>query len=63
MNRYVSLFALEALPVPEIIADPPLPPCYLLISSPGIEGHQRLAPDPFLARARSVEVPPIGALR
>jgi hypothetical protein len=39
-------------PMPDIIADPPDPPCYLLFSRPGIEEYQQLAPDPLLPRPR-----------
>ena len=39
--------------MPEIVADPPLPPCYLLISRSGVEEDQRLAPDLFFACART----------
>jgi hypothetical protein len=38
--------------MPEMVTDPPDLPCYLLFSGDGIEGSQRLAPDPFLPRAR-----------
>jgi hypothetical protein len=36
----------------EILADPPLRSCYLLIFKPRIEEYQSLAPDPFLPCAR-----------
>jgi hypothetical protein len=38
--------------MPNTIADPPDPSCYLLFSGPGIEQSQSLDPDPFLSRAR-----------
>src|SRR5260370_1770540 len=38
--------------MPEIVADPLLPSCYLLFFRPGIEESQSLGPDPFLPRAR-----------
>ena len=38
--------------MPEVIPDPLLPPCYLLLSLLGIEEFQQLAPDPSLRRAR-----------
>jgi hypothetical protein len=38
--------------MPEVIPDPLLPPCYLLLSRLGIEESQQLAPDPSLRRAR-----------
>ena len=37
----------------EILADPPLRSCYLLIFRLRIEEYQSLAPDPFLPCARS----------
>jgi hypothetical protein len=52
MNRYVSLFAWSA--AAEILADPTLRSCYLLIFRPRIEEYQSLAPDPFLPCARSM---------
>ena len=38
--------------MPEIIADPPLPSCYRLLSRPEIQESQQLGPDPFLPRGR-----------
>jgi hypothetical protein len=38
--------------MPEMVADPPDLPCYLLFSGDGVEEYQRLAPDPLLSRAR-----------
>jgi hypothetical protein len=38
--------------MPNIIADPPDPPCYPLFSEPGIEESQSLNPDPFSSNAR-----------
>jgi Family of unknown function (DUF5681) len=38
--------------MPEMVADPPDLPGYLLFSGDGIVESQRLAPDPFLPRAR-----------
>jgi len=38
--------------MPEIVADPPSPSCYLLFSRPGVEEDQSLGPDPLLPRAR-----------
>ena len=38
--------------MPEMVADPPDLPCYLLFSGDGIEESQRVAPDPLLPRAR-----------
>ena len=43
---------LETPPMPEIMADPPLPPCSLLLSESGIQESQSLGPDPSLSRAR-----------
>jgi hypothetical protein len=37
----------------EILADPPLRSCYLLIFRPRIQEYQLLAPDPFSPCARS----------
>src|SRR5437870_2806956 len=47
----------DALPtgaptMPEIVADPLLPPCYHLFPGPGIPEFQQPAPDPFLPRGR-----------
>jgi Family of unknown function (DUF5681) len=39
--------------MPDIVADPPDPSCYLLFPGQGIEESQGLAPDPFLPRARA----------
>src|SRR5882724_9759309 len=39
-------------PMPEIVADPLLPPCYQLFPRPGIGESQLLGPDPFSSRAR-----------
>lgn len=38
--------------MPEIVADPPSPTCYLLFSGDGIKEYQQLGPDPFSPRAR-----------
>jgi uncharacterized protein YjiS (DUF1127 family) len=38
--------------MPEMVADPPDLPCYLLFSGDGVEESQRLAPDPLSSRAR-----------
>jgi Family of unknown function (DUF5681) len=38
--------------MPNIIADPPDPPCYSLFYEPGIVEYQLLGPDRFLPRAR-----------
>jgi hypothetical protein len=38
--------------MPNIIADPPLPRCYLLFSGTGIKQYQSLDPDLFRSRAR-----------
>ena len=38
--------------MPEMVADPPDLPCYLLLSGEGIGESQRLVPDPLLSRAR-----------
>ena len=38
--------------MPEIIADPPVPPCYFPVSETGIQESQPLGPDPFSPRAR-----------
>ncbi|HEY2538603.1 MAG TPA: DUF5681 domain-containing protein [Stellaceae bacterium] len=38
--------------MPEMVADPPDLPCYLLFPGDGIEESQRLAPDPLLSPAR-----------
>ncbi|MGC1888099.1 MAG: DUF5681 domain-containing protein, partial [Stellaceae bacterium] len=38
--------------MPEIVADPLLPPCYHLFPGRGIQEIQQLAPDPSLRRAR-----------
>jgi hypothetical protein len=38
--------------MPEIVADPLLPPCYHLFLGPGIQEIQQLGPDPFLSPAR-----------
>ena len=38
--------------MPEIVADPPSPIRYLLLSSDGIEENQQVGPDPFFLRAR-----------
>jgi hypothetical protein len=41
--------------MPEIIADPLDPSCFLLFSRPGIEEFQSVDPDPFLPRARDAD--------
>ncbi len=38
--------------MPEIVADPPSPACYLLFSGDGIKEYQKLGPDLFSPRAR-----------
>ena len=38
--------------MPNIIADPPDPPCYSPFCEPGIAEYQLLGPDPILPRAR-----------
>ena len=38
--------------MPDIVADPRLPCCSLLLSGSGIEQSQQLGPDPSLSRAR-----------
>jgi hypothetical protein len=38
--------------MPEIVADPLLPPCYHLFLGPGIQEIQQLGPDPVSSRAR-----------
>jgi hypothetical protein len=40
--------------MPEIVADPPEPSCYLLFSGPGIEESQSVGPDPSSRRARDM---------
>jgi hypothetical protein len=40
--------------MPEIVADPPPPPCYLLIPRSGIEEYQWFAPDPLLLARTAV---------
>jgi hypothetical protein len=38
--------------MPDVIADPPDPPCYLLFFGHGMKEYQPLGPDPFSSRAR-----------
>src|SRR6266480_749564 len=52
MNPYDRPRLLRALPMPKIVADPPVPSCYRLFPGTRIEESQRLGPDPFLSRAR-----------
>jgi hypothetical protein len=40
--------------MPEIVADPSDPSCYLLFSGPGIEESQSVGPDPSSRRARDI---------
>jgi hypothetical protein len=52
MNIYFGLVGFGAPSMPEIVADPPDPSCYLLFPGPGIEESQLVGPDPFSPRAR-----------
>jgi hypothetical protein len=52
MNRYVSPLPWSPADA-EILVDPPLRSCYLLIFRPRFEEFQSLAPDLFLPCARS----------
>src|SRR5215472_15783434 len=52
MNPYDGLVIAGAPLMPDIVADPLLPPCYELFPGPGIPEYQTLRPDPSSPRAR-----------